>query len=220
MKRFLNWLEKLLPRYAWVPLVCVGGFNALVFWGSRLINTRMAHADLSTALDALIPLVPEAILVYLMAYFTWAANYILIMRDSRKACYRLAVGNCLAKLICLVCFIIIPTTMQRPEVTGSGLCVWLVRFIYWIDPADNLFPSIHCLENWIGWRGMFGCRSIPRWVKACSFLAAILVFASTVLVHQHLLVDIPAGMLAAEIGLLAAGPLMPVLNKVLKGRKT
>ena len=220
MNRLLKWLEKILPRYAWLPIIGMFAFNALTYWGTRLINLGMDHVEIVTALDRKIPFVPEAISVYILAYVTWAFSYILIARESRQACYRVALGNCLAKVLCMVCFIAMPTTtFLRPDASGSGLWLWLVRIIYALDPPNNLFPSIHCLENWIGWRGMFGCKSIPRWAKACSFISAILVFASTVLVRQHYLLDIPSGMLAAEIGLAASGLLLPALAKARARRK-
>ena len=40
-------------------------------------------------------------------------------------------------------FILLPTTNARPEVTGNGLSSILMRFIYTVDPATDLFPSIH-----------------------------------------------------------------------------
>ena len=42
------------------------------------------------------------------------------------------------------------------------------------------------------------------WYKAFSGVFAVLVCASTVLVKQHVLLDIPAGILLAEFGLLMA----------------
>lgn len=36
-----------------------------------------------------------------------------------------------------------------------------MRLLYWIDAADNLFPSIHCLVSWLCWIGVRRRRDIP-----------------------------------------------------------
>ena len=66
----------------------------------------------------------------------------------------------------------------------------------------TLFPSIHCLDSWLCWRFLVKIEWIPKWYKWINFLFTLLVCASTVLVKQHLLVDIFAGIAVAEIGLL------------------
>ena len=45
-------------------------------------------------------------------------------------------------------------------------------------------------------------KRAPRWYAPAMLALTLLVFASTLLVKQHVLVDIPAGILVAELGLL------------------
>ena len=91
--------------------------------------------------------------------------------------------------------------MERPAVTGNDIFSRLVRFIYWTDVPNNLFPSIHCMESHLCWRGLARCRRVPKWVKIAAFILSLAIYASTVLVRQHLVLDIPAGILVGEIGL-------------------
>ena len=51
-------------------------------------------------------------------------------------------------------------------------------------------------------RGALASRQRP-WVKAAMTVMTLLVCASTVLVKQHLVLDIAGGIAAAELGLLA-----------------
>ena len=44
----------------------------------------------------------------------------IIGRESKKLCYEVCSAEMIAKLICLVCFIMMPTTLTRPEITGTG----------------------------------------------------------------------------------------------------
>lgn len=116
-------------------------------------------------------------------------------------CYRLIAGEQIAKLLCLVIFLVMPTCMERPEVSGTDIFSQLTRFIYWADTPDNLFPSIHCLENWVLFRGALRCRKVGKRYKAGYFLFTLMVFASTLLVKQHLIADVFGGIIVGELGL-------------------
>jgi len=142
--------------------------------------------------------------VYVLAYVTWILGFIIIGRESKKLCYEVCSAEMIAKLICLVCFIMMPTTLTRPEITGTGFWNWLTSLIYSMDAADNLFPSIHCLESWILFRGVMRCEKQGTAMKIFMFVSAILVFASTVLIKQHVVIDIIGGVLVVEIGLFLA----------------
>ena len=82
-----------------------------------------------------------------------------------------------------------------------------MRLVYAGDLPGNLFPSIHCLESWICFRGAIGMKRTPRWYAPAMLVLTLMVFASTLLVKQHVLVDIPAGVLVAEVGLLLSDKL-------------
>ena len=78
----------------------------------------------------------------------------------------------------------------KAVIEGNGVFEWMTKAIYFSDQPNNLFPSIHCMENWVVWRGMVGCKSIPLSVKIGIFVFAILVFLSTLFVKQHVVMDI------------------------------
>ena len=71
-------------------------------------------------------------------------------------------------------------------------------FVYSVDAADNLFPSIHCLVSWLCYAGVRGKRSVPVWYQRASCVMAVLVCVSTVTTKQHVLVDVAGGVLLAE----------------------
>ena len=57
-----------------------------------------------------------------------------------------------------------PTTNTRPVITDGGLWNQLALWLYSIDAADNLFPSIHCLVSWFCYLGIRGRKEIPAMV--------------------------------------------------------
>ncbi|WFR64657.1 phosphatase PAP2 family protein [Paenibacillus amylolyticus] len=72
----------------------------------------------------------------------------------------------------------------------------MVDYIYRNDQPYNCFPSIHVLTSYLILRGtrLFG-RAI--WAMTSTF--SILIIVSTVLVKQHVIVDIAGGILVGEL---------------------
>ena len=193
-------LEHLLPPYTHIPLVSMVCIHGLAYYATKLITQNMAHFDLSLPIDGAIPFIPAFSVFYVLAYVQWIAGYILIARDSRELCRRVISGEIISKLICMALFLLIPTTAVRPEIVSDGLFHRIVGCIYRLDAADNLFPSIHCLESWVCFRGAMRMKKTPPAYRYLTLLFSLLVFASTVLIKQHVAVDIIGGVLTAEIG--------------------
>lgn len=192
--------EYVLPKYAYIPLLSVIVINFVVYWGTRLITGGLTHFNFTLPIDGAIPFVPAFALIYLGSYIQWVVGFVLIARENRELCYRVLSGEIISKLICMALFLAIPTTMVRPEITSDGFFDSMVAFIYRSDTPDNLFPSLHCLESWICFRGAMQIKKVGKWYAVFSLIFSLLVFASTVLVKQHVFVDIAAGVLVCEIG--------------------
>lgn len=199
-----NKLGKVIPSYAVPRLLIALVFNCMVYFGTRLFSGALEYRSFALGIDQKIPFRVSWIIIYCLAYFFWIVNYILISRESFGHCRRVLYGEIIAKAICLICFLLIPTTLDRPVPEGSDFCSRLARLLFSLDAPNNLFPSIHCLESYLCWRGLVGCKKVPYSYKAFSFAFMLLVFASTLLVKQHVIIDIPAGILAGDIGLLFA----------------
>ena len=181
-------IYKILPRYAFVPIIGCVLINAITYFGTRIITTGRYHYDFSILLDDRIPFVPFMITFYILAFVSWFVGFVVIGRESRQVCYEVCVAEQIAKILCMIAFIVIPSTIVRPEITGDGIFEWLTNLIYKIDSPDNLLPSIHCLENWICFRGAMRCKKVGTGYRISMFVSAILVFASTLMVKQHVFI--------------------------------
>lgn len=211
----------LFPRHSVIPLLVVLAFNMITYYGTKYVNLNRYHHDISTLVNVSIPFVPFFFLFYFIAYIQWVIGFILIARENRQICYRYMSGELIAKIITFVIFLIIPTTMIRPEIIGNGFFDKLVEFLYRIDTPRNLFPSMHCLESWLCFRGALKLKSIRKWYAPLSLIITLLVFASTILIKQHVPLDIIGGILVVEIGLLVskltkADKLFDTINTKLK----
>lgn len=198
MKKKLN---DIIPSYAVIPLLTALLMNFITYNGTQIITNEMVHHNMSIFIDKWIPFLPVFVVFYVLAYLQWVVGYIVIARENKETCYHYLSAELIAKMICLVCFIVVPATLVRPEITGNNFFEGLTKIIYFFDSPANLFPSIHCLESWMCFRGSLPLKKVPKWYKISQFIMTIFVCMSTVFLKQHVFVDIIGGILVVEIGL-------------------
>ena len=105
----------------------------------------------------------------------------------------------IAKAICLVCYVVIPTTNIRPLIEGTGVFEKAMIWLYSADAADNLFPSIHCLSSWLCFIAVRKQERVPKVYKVISVMLAVMICISTLTTKQHVIVDAIGGVLLAEL---------------------
>lgn len=180
------------------PLIFVMVWNAMVYYGSRLIMAGAPHCSMELAVDRATPFVPWTIVIYVLCYAFWVVNYILGCRSEIDDGWRMLSTDFLSKGVCLIFFLLLPTALKRPEITGKGFWDQCMRLLYIKDAPDNLFPSIHCLCSWISFIAVRSNKSIPKWYRVFSLVFALLVCVSTLTTKQHVIVDTFAGIIVAE----------------------
>ena len=195
-----KWIQKLLPDYAIRPLILALAANFIIYFGVSQLRDHLTFHSLALPVDDRIPFFAPFIIFYILAYVQWIINYLLIAREGKAFCYHFIYGDVISKLFCLVFFLFFPTTLVRPEVTGHSICDQLARLVYQIDAPVNLFPSIHCLESWCCIHAALRMKKTPRWYLPITIVMSFCVFASTLLVKQHVFVDIFGGILVFEAG--------------------
>ena len=200
-KKAFNWIRSLLPDYGWVCLIFLILCQALVFCATRIPLQYMDKLDLSTPLDGRIPFWPAWISIYVLSFASWAITFFLLFRQRKEHVYRNSAAYFLTLLLTGIMFMLLPATIRRPEVPGKDFFSWLTRFIYACDQPNNLCPSLHVVCSYYCWRAIFDTEGIPLWYRRFNFLFLLLVCACILFVKQHVFVDIPAGILAAEIPL-------------------
>lgn len=202
-----KYMLKIMPVYSWVLLAIILTVNFIAYFGSRTFTSGMKHYSFVNSLDRKLPYISFFVLFYMLAYLQWIIGFLMIGRGRREVVFQMFIGELIAKGIALVCFVLLPTTIEeiRPgmdTLESSGIWNKLAGWIYSMDAVDNGFPSIHCLESWVCFRGALKLEKVPRWYVYTMLGMTLLVFASTVFVKQHTLVDIVGGVAAVEIGLI------------------
>lgn len=198
MKKIYN----IIPGKMRIPLLLALTCNMIAYYGTRLLMSNRYHYNLSNRVDEMIPLVPWTIVLYWGCYIFWVVNYILGCRQREETAFRFISADFCAKIVCLICFLLFPTTNTRPVIEGTSIWDELMRMLYRVDAADNLFPSIHCLTSHFCFIAVRENPKVPRWYKAVSLLTAIGIYISTLTTKQHVLVDAIAGVALAELSYL------------------
>lgn len=202
-------LRKLVPTHAILPLCMTGLMMAFSYAGAKLFQLLFGWEnaiDITSSFDRATPFMPVWILVYIGSYFFWIYQYTTVAKESPAMACRLAVADAVAKVICLIFFVALPTTNVRPEVECGGVIGFLMRLIYWIDTPTNLFPSAHCFVAWMGTRYLFECKKLRHKALTCSLclIGTLMIFLSTLFTKQHVIIDVFGGIAVAEIGWLVA----------------
>lgn len=204
-RKKMTWKQiasKYLPAWAFFPLVTIPVVNFFVYWGSGLLTAHRYHYDLTLAFDRGVPLIPEFIWIYILAFPFWAVNYILAAQRGKDVFYRFVATDLTVHMVCFVVYLILPTTNVRPEMLGKTISEKMLQFMYLIDGGttpSNLLPSIHCYASWLSWRGLQGAKEIPKWYQHFSIIFAAMVIISTQVLKQHYIVDAIAGVGLVEI---------------------
>lgn len=200
MKNLIKNFFNFIPSYVIIPLVTVFSMQSLIYFGTKLINCRMEHHSLLTAIDEKIPIIPAFSIIYLGCYLFWVLNYALAGRSGKDYFYNFVTNIFLGYLISGFIFCIFPTYIERPslDTVPDTLGKLLMTYVYNTDTPVNLFPSMHCQISWYCYLAVRNQKGIYKWYQHTSLIIAILVCISTVVIKQHYLIDVVAGVLIAE----------------------
>ena len=194
-----------IPRHVWSCMAVMLLGQLLAFYATRLLLPYLPQHSFETALDAAIPVRAEWIIIYYLTFVFWIASAVLILSESRAYARRMVQGYLIAMLISGVIFLVWPTTLTRPVPPDTGLFNILLALLYQIDAPVNLCPSLHVLITYFCIRAAMGSRIVPRWYLPASWVFLALVCLCVLFVKQHVLADIPAAILVAELSVRLAG---------------
>ena len=198
-------VKNFLHRYSFIPPVLFLSTNLIVSFVTRaFIDSGRIH-NIITGFDRFLPFIPEFIYIYVLAFLQWAICVIGLMILNREKSWHYCTAVAIGNLICGVIFLVFPTMMTiRPEFSGGGAFTELIgKFIFSADtPPMNIFPSIHCLNSWVCIRIVCSSKRVPIGIKIFNMAFSVGVFLSVLFVKQHLIFDVPSGILIMELSLL------------------
>ncbi len=164
------------------------GIYPLCNWVTSL---RAVTYGLYLPFELSIPFVPAFVWVYLSMYALFVLpGFLLAPRELAALAKRLIAGTLLSGAV----FLLVPSHLGFPrEVPPDPVQAAIYARIFSLDLPHNMAPSLHVV-----WSALF----LAALARAASSRAArglfyswlALIAASTVLVHQHHLVDVASGL--------------------------
>ena len=178
---------------AWVSFATSALFMALYHasnaYAAQCDRLHQWYADWELA----IPVIPWFIVPYWSIDIFFAIAPFLCTRRSELR--TLAGRLTLAILLATTCFVVWPMQLLHERTDEHGVFTPLFIAIHVFDKPHNLFPSMHVAFAFIlRWTYHRHVRGLPRLLFHFWFLC---VSFSTILVHQHHLVDIAGGVILA-----------------------
>ena len=143
MNQKKDYVLRWIPKYSIIPLITALVLNTLVYSGTMVLCKGLYHHDFTTAFDRMVPVIPEFTSIYLICYVFWVVNYIMTARISREHMYRFLTADYLSRIVCGIFFVFLPTTLVRPEITGTGFWDQALRFVYSIGKLISI-DSLSC----------------------------------------------------------------------------
>ena len=178
--------------------------NRLFYDGARLINRNRAMHFME---DTNFPYLSWTVAIYFGCFAFWGAIYFLVACREREKADRFFLSLLLGRILCFLVYLIYPTAKAALVFDPADQTIWtnIMRLLYAVDSPENLFPSLHCLLAWACWIGVRFKKEYSIWWRIAAFVMAVAVCLSTLTTKQHVWVDIPGGILAAELTYFIAG---------------
>jgi len=172
----------------------------LAWYGMSLVYTPLNHGPnrifLRTPLDQAIPVVPVFVIPYISLTPYIAVTMALLLLARVRLFRSAAAAMIIAWLVSYAFYFFLQSYVARPELAGSDPLTALIRTVYAGDQPYNDFPSLHTSLSTVvavhWWR-------VDRRIGIVAGAWTLLIVASTVLIHQHYLADLAAGLILAAL---------------------
>jgi membrane-associated phospholipid phosphatase len=108
----------------------------------------------------------------------------------------------------------------RPLISEGDVFCELVAYVYRLDKPYNAFPSIHSLTSFIYFLAGYGVRKSNPAIAYLIQGLALAIIASTLLIKQHVILDVMGGVILGGIIYLLAAKEMRISHAFYKLIKT
>ena len=165
--------------------------------GSAFYLATTHHYSVVLPLDAYIPYIPQTAILYLAIGPVMLAAPFIFRTPEKLVPFGLALAVQL--VIALAVFIIFPTEIPEPAYTDTGLTGFLMSLLDMLNLYGNNLPSLHVAMVISAAWGY--SRFINRPWQILLWVLSFAIVVSTLLTHQHVIMDVFGGLLLAIIGM-------------------
>ncbi len=200
---FIAWPGWPFLRFAWLLSVANAVWFALVYGGCDWLTAhRTLRVPIHLPVELSIPLVPSAVVFYMSIYLLFLAGPFIIR--ERREFTALIRALALATLIGGIGFLLVPSQLAFAPPGDLGIWTDLFHFADRLNLDYNLAPSLHVALS-VCCVASFG-RHASRMGRALLWVWAAAIALSTMLSHQHHLVDVVSGWATGIFAFRFVGP--------------
>ena len=179
-----QWLKEY--KHMWI---CSYVFIYLIWFFLLEQRDNVVMKSIHIWLDDYIPFNEWFLIPYLLWFLYMAVTILYFLFTSKKDYYRECAFLFIGMSICLIIYMIWPNcqNLRVTEFPRENILTKGVQFIYALDTATNVCPSIH-VYNSIGVHIAVSHSETlgkDKWIRLGSFLLMISICLSTVFLKQH-----------------------------------
>lgn len=189
-------------QFLWL-WAAVTAFHLITYFGSQYLEGE--PRTVGWRLDERIPFLPGFVYVYCSWFPLLFFVPALLCRYSPALCLRYFIANVLDLGLSTVVFLLVPTTFQRPALTGRGFTHFVMKTVYSSNHRFlNCAPSVHCSVSLLVFFAMLAAPAVPAALRLTLGALSLAIVCSTLLVKQHVLIDVLTAVPTALLCALAA----------------
>ncbi|MEI6462692.1 MAG: phosphatase PAP2 family protein [bacterium] len=149
--------------------------------------------NLETIVDKYIPLIPVFVIPYLFGLLFWFSTIVIVnLKADKSYARKFNIVVIVASVLSVIIYLVIPTFVIRPEITGTDFFSSILNLVYSNDRVNNAAPSGHTFYTLLCSLGLY--RIFPK-QKYLWIIISILIISSTVFTKQHNIMDVVLGLL-------------------------
>ena len=195
-------MKEKLSQYKHVLLLLYFPFYLTAFFFLEKFGPDIIHI-IDCAFDQYIPFVEVFIVPYLLWFAYLLAAGLYFMFYEKESFVRMMCFGMIGMTIFILVSWLYPNGLElRPETFArDNIFVRLTQFVYSMDTATNVLPSIHVFNSvgiCITIRYSEKLRD-KKWVQNGALILTILIVLSTMFVKQHSVVDVLLALLLSYI---------------------
>ena len=176
--------------FAWRVSIYAALWFAFVYGGCDWITAHRAwRVRLDLPYELRVPFVPGMVVFYMSIYLLFLAGPFIVR--ERRAFVSLVAALALTTSGGGLGFLLLPAQPAYPPVGNLGIWRDLFHFADWLNLDYNMLPSLHVALS-VCCIAVF-CEHAPRWGRFLLWGWAFTISLSTLLTHQHYLLDVLSG---------------------------
>ena len=177
-----------------IPLLVLGIYG--LYYPVNLYTNTLPYYSPISIVDRTLPLLPEWIIVYAFIYLLGCVPAALI--NNRVLFHRMAFAYVAVQIFSFAVFILAPVRMTlRPDsVVVDSFLTWGLQLCYFLDNPVNCCPSLHVAVSVLG---ALCTNRVDHALGKITLITGFLISLSTLLVKQHLLIDVVLGFTIAAV---------------------